>query len=142
MFVGKENTINIVIYYRIEGRFYSCYSDFDFAKLKISDEERSCFKKVSIKMKELSWGLYNEIQEDSVSTDQNGDRSFNYRKYKENKLIKLIKSWDATTINSEGVITNVPVTEDNIRNLAPEIAELISNLYDDSSYFTEEEEKK
>ena len=142
MFVDKEKTIDIVIYYNKQGRFYDCHSKRSFDDLEISEDEKSSYKKVSIRMRELSWGLYNDIQEDSVIVDQNGNRNFNYRLYKENRLVKLIHSWDAKTTNGNGEVIPVPVTEENIKSLAPEIAELISSLYDDSSYFTEEDEKK
>lgn len=142
MFVEDNALVDIIIFYKKDGRYYNCHSDKDFKKLPLDDEEIKSYKKVHIKMKELTWGLYNEIQDQSVTYDVNGNRNFNYKLYKENRLIKLITFWDAMTVNDQGEVVKVPLNEKNIKSLAPEIGELIISIYDDFSYFTDEDEKK
>jgi hypothetical protein len=143
MFVEDDKIVDINIFYKKIGRYFECYSEKDFSQLEFKDEEEKLsYKKVNIKMKELTWGLYNEIQDQSVTYDHNGNRNFNYKLYKENRLKKLITSWDAKTTDDKGETVPVPLSEKNIKSLSPEIAELIISIYDDISYFTDEDEKK
>ena len=93
-------------------------------------------------MKQLTWGLYNDLQEGGIELDGEGNRRFNYKLYKENRLVQLIHSWDATATDNKGNQVPVRVTEKSIKSLAPEIAETILNAYDEITYLSEEEEKK
>ena len=142
MFVENNNKIKIEIFYKKKGRLYSCYDSKSFEEEDMPEAERSSYKKVAIYMKELTWGLYNEIQEESFSEDHSGNRVFNYRLYKEKRLSRLIESWDAVRADPQGNPIPIPVNEENIKSLSPEIAELITAVYDDLSYFKEDEEKK
>ena len=93
-------------------------------------------------MKVLTWGLYNELQDLSVDLDDEGNRHFNYKKYKEVRLTKLIADWDATVKDKEGKEIKVNPIEKTIKSMAPEIAEAILNAYDQVMYLSEAEEKK
>jgi hypothetical protein len=141
MFVQENSTVDVVIYYKKLKYRYDVYSEAAFKKEKFSDEEKEKFKKITIKMKQLSWGLYNELQEGAVDVDDEGTRNFNYKRYKESRLLRLISSWDATTlIDGEDVV--VRVNEKSVKSLAPEIAESILTSYDDLAFLSEEEEGK
>ena len=88
-------------------------------------------------MKELSWGLYNELQESSTEAVEGGERVFNYRKYREHKFEKLLVSWDAPGPN--GAIAQVSPAM--IRKLPPEIPDSALRGYDTISFLDKESEK-
>jgi len=145
MFITSESTVDVLIYYKKKGFHYLAYSENDFKEIKesFSSGEESEYKVLNVKMKQLSWGLYNELQEGATDTDLEGNRIFNYKKYKELRLTKLIVGWDAKTIDKRnGQEIDVRVTDQTIKSLAPEIAETILTAYDSVVYMTEEEEKK
>jgi hypothetical protein len=142
MFIKENSTVDIVIHYKKIGNHFLSYGEGEFKDEDLTDEERKEYKKITVQMKQLTWGLYNELQEGAVDVDGQGNRQFNYKKYKELRLIKLIAGWDATAKDDEGKDVPVRVTEKSIKCLAPEIAETILNAYDQVMYLTEEEEKK
>jgi hypothetical protein len=142
MFIKENSTVDIILFYKKVGMHYLAFNEMKFKQEELTDEEKEQFKKLTVKMKQLTWGLYNDLQENSVDIDQQGNNQFNYRKYKELRLIKLIKSWDAKTKDSEGNEIPVKVNEKTIKSLAPEIAESILNAYDEMMFLSEEEEKK
>ena len=87
----------------------------------------------------MTWGLYNDLQEHSSVFDHNeGQNKFNFRRYKEEKLKKLIVKWDATNTDSNGNVVPIPVNEKNILNLSPSIAENIIAQYDEISVMDED----
>lgn len=121
---------------------YLAYGDDEFKNADLTDEERKDFKSITVKMRQLTWGLYNDLQEGAVDIDDEGNRRFNYKKYKELRLVRLISGWDATNTDAEGKDVPVKVSEKMIKSLAPEIAETILSVYDRIMYLSEEEEKK
>ena len=86
--------------------------------------------------------MYNELNEESVTKDMQGNRNFNFRLFKENKIKKILAGWDASKINSNGDKVEIPLTPDNIRNLSPDIAEEILSSYDTMMFISEDAEKK
>ena len=145
MFITNESTVDVLIYYKKKGFHYLAYPENDFKEIKesFSSDEESEYKVLNVKMRQLSWGLYNELQEGATDTDLEGNRIFNYKKYKELRLTKLIVGWDAKTIDKRnGQEIDVRVTDQTIKSLAPEIAETILTAYDSVVYMTEDEEKK
>ena len=142
MFIENDSTIDIVIYYKKMGYHYLAYSENEFKDEDLTDKEREEFKKLTVKMKQLTWGLYNELQDLSVDVDDEGNRKFNYKKYKEIRLIKLIADWDATIKDKKGDDVKVNPIEKTIKSMSPEIAESLLNAYDQIMYLSEEEEKK
>ena len=74
--------------------------------------------------------------------DNLGGRQWNYKLYKENKLRKILASWDAQKTNDKGIVIQIPLNIENIKNLAPEIAEQILNSYDVMMIVSEDDEKK
>ena len=73
----------------------------------------------------------------AMVTDANGDRHFNFKAFRENKLKKLMKEWDAKKDDKA-----VPINDRMISMLAPSIAECILSSYDSECMLTEEEEGK
>jgi len=142
MFIENDSTVDIIIYYKKVGYHYLAYSEGEFKDEDLTDKEREEYKKLTVKMRELTWGLYNELQELSVDIDDEGNRKFNYKKYKEIRLIKLIADWDATVKDRNGADVKVNPIEKTIKSMSPEIAEALLNAYDQVMYLSEEEEKK
>jgi hypothetical protein len=142
MFVTENSTVDIAIFYKKVGMHYLAYSETEFNNEDLEEEDREKYKKITVKMRQLTWGLYNDLQEGAVDLDQEGNRRFNYKKYKELRLVRLVAGWDATRSDAQGNDVAVKVSEKAIKCLAPEIAESILNAYDQMMYLSEEDEKK
>ena len=147
MFIDSEKLVTIKVYYKKVGREYIAHSEKEFVKLKIDEPTRQSFKSLELKMKQLTWGLHNDIQDESyIYLDgPNGPqtvRKFSYKLYKLNRMIKLIAEWDAKMPNSKGDLVSVPLTEEHILKIAPNIAESILEAYDECMMLSDEEEKK
>lgn len=143
MFIEDNDTTQIVIHYKKTGKTYVAYGDQDFKEAITDEKEKDKFKKLTVNMKIITWGTYNDLQETSSVYDQNlGRNVFNFKKYKEEKLRRLISSWDATRIDKDGKTVPVPVNEKSIMSLAPSIAEALISQYDDVSILDDEDEKK
>jgi len=138
MFVNDTDIVDIKIYYIKRGRQYKALTNGEFKNMDLKDDERKKYKLLSLKMRELTWGLYNQLQEDAMVADVNGNPQFNVKVYKENRLNRLIKEWDAKDEEGKGV----PVTSKQLSHLAPEIPEAILRAYDDLSFISEDEEGK
>jgi hypothetical protein len=141
MFID-DDFIDIVVYYKKIGMHYEAYSKEGFNELDLSEEEKDKYEKLCIKAKPLTWGFYNDMQESATVTDQMGNRKWNYKLYKQNKLKNIISSWDATIKNEKGEVIPAPINENIILRLAPEVAEVILNCYDHLTLIDENEEKK
>lgn len=127
MFVDANETIDIALYYKKEGKHYLVLILKDMENL--TQIEKNEFKVVNIKMKAMTWGLFNDLQDQGYEKGINNERMWNYKLYKQNRLKNLIVSWDAKKTNAKGEQENVPVTQENILSLAPEIAEAILAVY-------------
>ena len=157
MFIDEKESAEIKIYYKKVGRHYSAYSEEDFNELvfevndkmteeekkKHIEEEKAKFKSVTIKARPLTWGLYNDLQEEAVVKDNSGNRQWNYKRYKEIKLRRIIMEWDAKIAReSDGQMVPAPLNPNTISNLSPDIAEVILNAYDKIMVMDDDEEKK
>ena len=141
MFV-EEELLKITVYYKKSGRHYVVYSSDVFNDIGLKQEEKDKFKSLTVKAKQLNWGLYNALQEAAMVSDNLGNRKWNYKVYKENKLRSIIVKWDATTTNDKGEVINAPLTPQTFANLSPDIAEAILNAYDQMTLVDEQDEKK
>ena len=146
MFVEDDKLLEIVVYYKKTGRHYEAYSSNVFEEVGLleddQEENRAEFKKLVIKARQLTWGLYNDLQEAAMVKDNLGNRNWNYKVYKENKLRSIIAKWDAQMENDEGKMVKVPVTPMMIAKMSPDIAEVILNSYDQLTLIDEDAEKK
>lgn len=129
MFIGNEDSVDISIFYRKFGKTYKCYDYQEFEK--IDKEEQQKYIKLNIKARVLTWEMFNTLQ--AIAKD-------NYKSFKENKLKKVIIKWDAKKDNN-GVQVDVPLTEDSIMCLSPNVAETILKAYDAVMFINDDEEK-
>jgi len=136
MFIDDKESVDVMTYYKKTGHDYEAYTAKEFSCLKLQEDDKKSYNIVKIKAAVLTWGLYNELQEASLLITDAGDRQFNYRLYKENRLTKMIKEWDAK--DKEG--KPVPVNEKTILHLSPVVAEAILRALDELSFVGEEEE--
>lgn len=137
MFITDDDVVDIKVYYRKIKHTYKAYTEKEFKELKLDEEKVKKFEVLTVSMTVLNFGLYNELQEEALVNVGNGDRQFNFKIYKEGRLKKLIKKWDAK--GKEGKIA--PINEVAISKMAPVIAEAILRGYDEASFLSEEEEK-
>ena len=142
MFVEDDEQIVIVIKYKKVGKHYVVYNQDVFDSIGLSEEEKGKFETLKIKAHQLTWGLYNDLQESAMVADNLGNRKWNYKIYKENKLRKIIARWDAKTKNEAGEVVNAPLTGHIISKMSPDIAEAILNAYDKATLIDDAEEKK
>ncbi len=138
MFVKDTDFLAINVYYRKRGHRYLAYTEAEFKNSTLKEEDKLAYKTLSLKMRMLTWGLYNQLQEEAMVEDLNGNPQFNVKVYKENRLVKLIIEWNA--INDDG--KPVPVASGTIAHLAPDIAETILRSYDELSFMGKDEEGK
>lgn len=138
----EDDLLDIVVFYRKKGRHYICYGSDDFEKSKITPEEKEKFEKLSIKAKPLTFGLYNDMQESALVPDNLGNKKWNYKVYKENKLIYIISQWDAKIKDVEGKMVTAPINRNTIAKMSPDVAETILNIYDKLTLIEDDEEKK
>lgn len=138
MFIEDTDYIPIRIYWKKKGHTYLAYCEDDFEKTYVRDNDnKKSFSALNVKLKEMTWGLYNDVHENSVVLDGNGERQFNYKLYKENRLAKTLVDWDAK--DSRGI--PVPVNSETLKKLAPPIAEAILKAYDKIAFLGGEQEK-
>ena len=138
MFIEDKDFLEFKVYYKKYVHSYDAYTEKEFEKVELKEEDKKKFKEVVIKMSELTWGLYNQLQDCAMIEGGDGERHFNFKIYKENRLNKLIKEWNATDAAGKPV----PVNDKTISHLAPSIAESILRGYDELSFISEEDEKK
>ena len=135
MFVKDSDVLEIKVYYKkVKRNNYEVYTEKEYKAV----EKKEGHNELNLKMRELTWGLYNELQEDAMVEDAQGERRFNFKLYKENRLGKLIQSWNAKTEEDKPVSVN----SSSIAHLVPEVAETILRAYDEISFVGDEEEKK
>ena len=142
MFIDDEELIEAEVFYKKEGRHYLAYNTEIFKNMDLSEEEQKEYTKLTVKLKPLTWGLYNELQEAAMVSDNLGNRKWNYKAFKENKLRGIIAKWDAKIKDDEDKLVIAPINPKTIRAIAPDIAEVIINTYDQITLIDEDEEKK
>lgn len=130
MFIDVNETINFTIYYKKQKYAFSVCAQEDFDKIT-DEKEKALYKSVALKTKPFTWGITNELNESAIVRNDNGDRIWNYKLFKEHKLKAILAAWDAKRTNKNNEVEAVPLTNDAILNLAPEIAEFILVTYDD-----------
>lgn len=138
MFIDENDLLEINVYYKKVGHIYQAYTEKEFNELKLDDEKKKKFECLKTKMKVLDWGTYNQLQDEAMIENSAGDRQFNYKIYKENRLKKLIKEWSALSLKDG---KPVPVNSVAIGRIAPLIAEAILRAYDEKSFVMDDEEK-
>jgi hypothetical protein len=143
MFVDEE-LVDVEIYYNKVGNFsFNVLSRREHERLK--EEDKSKYSVLHCKMKKMTWGLYNDIQESSyeeVQGPMKSEQRFNFALYKQHKIQKLLVDWDAKIKNDNGLQVKAPISLSMIKKMGFEIVEKLLRVYDEDSFMTEEEEKK
>jgi len=138
MIIDDNAVIEIIIYYKKSGNRYDVYTAKEFKNLDLLEEKKKLFTLLKVEMKELNWGLYNDLQDAAmVESGGFGERVFNFKVYKESRLKKLLVKWDAKDKENKPL----PINDKIINQLAPSIAETILKAYDEVSILDGEEEK-
>ena len=83
MFVDPNELIEIKVYYKKISRRYKVVAAEDYEIL--DEKDKNMYKCLTVQTRELTWGLYNELNEESVMKDNMGGRQWNYKLYKENE---------------------------------------------------------
>lgn len=128
MFVNNKDLITVTLFWKRneETHRIAVRQNLD----NVDDDVKKTYKSVVLKMRPLSWGLYNELQRDATFDTLTGDGAqLDWVKYKENKLIKIIAEWDAKDANDK----TIPITPESVKSLHPMIAELALAEYDKQS---------
>ncbi len=149
MFIEEDAPIIIKIFYKKSGRGFLAMNEKTFHESKLKEDEKQKYKTLTVKMRLLTWGLYNDLNENGyIPNPKTGNITFNTKAYKENKLKSLIVEWDAKRLKpklspeSPDEWELIPITEANISKMSPDIAEALLNTYDSISYVDEATEKK
>lgn len=136
MFIREDETVEIHIYCRKNKNRYIALTEKDYKN--IAEVDKAKYEMLVVKMRELTWGLFNQLQDAAMITGSDGEQRFNYRLYKENRLKQLIKEWSAKDKDGKSIM----VSENMISHLSPAIAETILKAYDEITQVGEEEEGK
>lgn len=137
MFISNDEMLDMVFYYKKINKWkYVIYNEKEFEKKELSDEEISKYNKLILECTVLDFGLSNSLHMDSMVEGSDGFKEFNAKFYNENKLLRVIKGWNAKDKDGKPI----PITLENIRNLAPEIGNKIIKDYD-NLHWNEEQEK-
>lgn len=135
MFIVATDLWSFNIYYRKYNNKIDAFTESEFKNLK--DNFKDKCKKFNVKMKPLTWGLHNDLQEAAMVENESGDRYFNLKAYRESRIMSLLKKWDVK--DSKGNI--IPINKNYICQLAPSIPDAILRAYDERSFLNEDEEK-
>ena len=136
MFIDDTVTFEIEIYCH-KNRKYA-YTEKEFKSLDFENKDVAKYGLLKLKMKELTWGMHNDIQNKAMTEAPNGISTFNYKIFKEEKLLRSVVDWDA--VDKEGKKREVNIR--SISALCPCVAEAIVRAYDEYSYVGDDEEKK
>jgi hypothetical protein len=143
MFIKDSDCVEVKIYYKQNGYKFLALTEKDIAE-RIKEKKltgaqlKEDFEILTVQMSILSWGAYNELQDRASKLTAQGERYFDYKAYKEERLKTLVKSWSAK--DDEG--NPVPVTQDTVMELVPSIGDAIVKGYDEASFYDEDAEKK
>jgi len=136
IFIEDTELIDIKVYYKKSGHNYKAYTDSELKDLKLKEETRKKYQCLNLKMKPMTWALFNDFQDKAMVESPSGERYFNFKVYKENKIKELVREWDAKKDDKPA-----QVDPNALSKLAPAIAETILRAYDEVSLLDEDEEK-
>jgi len=143
MFIDNNDIIEVKIYYKQDKFRFLALTESEIEK-RVRDKKltnsqvETEFALLNVNMTALNWGSYNRFQDLATLTNEKGERYFDYKTYKEQRLQNLLKSWSAK--DKDG--NDVPVSPKSIMQLAPTIGDAIVRGFDEASYYDEETEKK
>lgn len=136
MFVEAPQTIDIVLYYRPTKNGMGLKVEAD--PEKIPEDAKAAWTKVTFKMRQLSWKLYNDLlRESKVTNHATMSDDTDWSTYKEKKLVRLLAAWDAKDKDGK----DIPLKPDKILAMHPVMAETLLIEFDKKVYMDEEEQK-
>jgi len=135
MFIESNGEIGIDLYIRNEG----C------GKIKVrlnlndlSDEIKKSYEKHSFKLKPITWKQNNDLTRESLVNRGPGvGVEWDWVMHKEKKLCMILKGWDAKDKDGKAV----PLNEENIFKLSPNVAETLLDEFDKRTLINDEERK-
>ncbi len=133
MFIDVKDLITVELFWKRNEKNKNIVVLRDLNSL--SEEVKKTFNKTTFKMRPLNWGIYNDLQRESMVDRGTGDgEQLDWLKYKENKLSKILADWDAK--DKDG--NKIPITMETIKTLHPLIAEFALAEYDKKTIASEE----
>jgi hypothetical protein len=135
MFIEKDGEIKVTLYIR---KFSNGSIRVEQHLEDIPEKDREKFNPATFTMRPLTWKQHNEVQRASTVNRGPGMGSdLDWVLYKERKLCTVLVGWDAKDKNDKPV----PVTEERIFNLCPQIAETLLQEFDRATIMGDEERK-
>lgn len=134
MFIEKDGIIKIELYVK---KFRNGSVRVEQHLEDVAEADRHLFEKVTFTMKPLTWRQHNEIQRAATVTKPGLGSDLDWVTYKERKLCTVLTGWDANTKDGKPI----PVTDENILRLSPQVAELLLNEFDHATVMGDEERK-
>lgn len=135
MFIESGGEIHISLYYkRASNGTVRVETDLKM----IPEKERDKYIKAEFSLKPLTWKQHNDIQRSAMVNRGPGvGTELDWVLYKERKLCEVLVGWDAKDKNDKPI----PVKEEHIFKLSPQIAEVLLQEFDKASVMGEEERK-
>jgi hypothetical protein len=133
MFIESGGEIAVEVYYK-KGKNGTIKVKVDAES--IPEKEKEAWTKASFTLKPLTWKQHNDIQRAATVNRGPGMGSdLDWVLYKERKLVTILKSWDAKDSDGKAV----PVNQENIFKLCPQVAEALLNEFDKATVLGDEE---
>ena len=105
---------------------------------KVPEDKRDSFTTLTAVMAPITWGDHNDLQAKCTRKSDDGkDDDLDWAKYKEEKLKKILVSWDA----KDSLGNLVPVSSAAILSLHPKVAETLISEYDSRTLLGEKEKR-
>jgi hypothetical protein len=160
MLLDQRDIVTVRLYYKKQGYSYLVFTEAEI-KEKHDELEKSKknkqlskedveniskkqeelnhdnFEKLEVQMRVLTWGDYNRFQENATKTLADGERYFDYKTYKEDRLKNLIVGWDAKDKEDR----DIPFSPTLLLKMPYQIAESITRGFDEETFYDEEREK-
>jgi len=144
MFIEKDGEITVELYVR---KFRNGTVRVESKIDEVPEKDRALFDKVTFRMRPLTWRQHNEVQRAATVTRPGMGSDLDWVTYKERKLCTVLVGWDAKTkdtTDADGKVVPgkpVPVNDDNILRLAPQVAETLLGEFDRATMMGEDERK-
>ena len=125
LIIDSKKPILVDLYYKNSGNGLRVETTSSIKDM--TEEEVKTYGKLSLKLRPLTWKMYNTLQKESLVDNGSGQAdTINWVLYKEKKLHAVVAEWDLKDENDKAV----PVTPETIGSLHPVIPEMILREYD------------
>jgi polyphosphate kinase 2 (PPK2 family) len=134
MFIEKDGEIKVELHVR---KFRNGAVRVEQRIEDVAEKDRAAFEKVCFTMRPLTWRQHNEIQRAATVTRPGMGSDLDWVTYKERKLCTVLVGWDAKGKDGKPI----PVSDDNVLKLAPQVAETLLSEFDQATIMGDEERK-